>query len=217
MLIEYYLDTFLNNQEIKETLNKIKNQNIVNSILINEHQYRLANIFFHKNKINIHLDFPLGISATASRLRSIENISNKSGIISLQAPANLLINRKYDQIRKELTELKNIIPDDTEVRYILEYRKYNYNVLSKFCDILQEHNIDTIYPSTTFFLDNIYDNIIAGKYLEKKSNIKCIFNGDIWTIEHIDLIIKSQCDNISIQHLPSLKLVKEHLYESPEE
>lgn len=217
MIIEYHLDTFLNNQETKDTLNSIKNENIVNSVLINEHQYRFANIFFHQNKINIHLDSPLGISTTASRLKSIENISSKCGIISLQAPANLLINRKYDQIRKELNELKNTTPNDNEVRYILEYRKYNYNVLCKFCDILQEYNIVTIYPSTTFFLDNIYDNIIAGKYLEKKSNIKSIFNGDIWTTEHIDLIIKSQCHHLSIKHLPSLKLLKEHLYERTEE
>lgn len=217
MLIEYYLDIFFDNQEIKETLNSIKNTNIVNSVLINEHQYRLANIFFHKNKINIYLDFPLGIGSSIARLKSIENIANKSGIISIQAPSNLLINRKYDQIRKELSEIKNITPEDTEIRYILEYRKYNYNILSKFCDILKEYNFSTIYPSTTFFLDNIHDNILAGKYLEQKSNVRSIFNGDIWTKQHIDLIIKSECEYINIQHLPSLYLLKEYLYASPEE
>jgi deoxyribose-phosphate aldolase len=217
MLIEYYLDTFLNNQEVKETLQQIKAQNIVSSILINQYQYRSTSIFFHPNKINIHIDFPLGISTTSDRLRTLENVVKKykSGIISLQTPANFLINRKYDQIRKEIFEVKNIIPDDIKIRYILEYRKYNYNALSKFCDILIHNNIDTIYPSTTFFLDNIYDNIIAGKYLEKQCNIKSIFNGNIWTKEHIDLMIKSECSHMSVQHLPSLKLLKTQLYGNP--
>tara|TARA_B100002019_G_C21274915_1_gene604887 strand:+ start:13752 stop:14402 length:651 start_codon:yes stop_codon:yes gene_type:complete len=211
MLVEYYIDSFLNDQETKETLKSLHESDFVNSILINEHQYRLAKIFFHPNKINIHLDFPLGLSSIAIRLKKIEEISKKSGIISIVAPSYLLVNRKYDKIRREISELKDIIPEETSIRYILDYRKYNHNILVKFCSILQEYGLDTIYPSSAFFLDNIFDNIIASKYLQQKSGIKTIFNGDIWTDEHINLIIKSECKYISVKHMQSLNLLKEHV------
>lgn len=217
MFLEYYLDCFLNDQEIKDTLNSIKSIQKIDSILINEHQYRLSKLFFNPSKINIYCDFPLGLSTADIRLKNLESISNKSSIISIQAPSCFLINRKYDKIRKEIEQIKNIIPKDTEIRYIVDYRKYNHNILNKFCSILKENNIHTVYPSTTFFLDNIYDNIIASKYLEKNSKIKVIFNGNFWTQDHVDLIIKSKPAGITTQHIQSLYLMKDHLNESQAE
>jgi hypothetical protein len=122
----------------------------------------------------------------------------------------MLVNRKYEPIRKEIQEIKNILPTDTEIRYILDYRKFNHNILHKFCSILKENNINVIYPSNGFFLDNIYDNIVASKYLEQKSGVSSIFSGNIWTKDHIELIIKSNLYGISLEHIHSLNLVKQY-------
>lgn len=210
MLIEFYLNNFYTDQEAKDLFRQVKNEYAVDSILINQHHYRLAKYLFPTNKINIYIDYPLGMSTSYIRLKNIEIISGQSGIVSIQAPSYMLVNRKYDPIRKEIQEIKNVLSENTEIRYILDYRKFNHNILHKFCSILKENNIGSIYPSSGFFLDNIYDNIVASKYLEQKSNILSIFNGNIWTKDHIDLIIKSKLYGISLEHIHSLKLLKDY-------
>lgn len=210
MLIEFYLNNFYTDQEVKDIFRQVKNTYSIDSILINQHHHRLSKYFFPSNKTNIYIDYPLGMSTSYIRLKNIEIISGHSGIVSIQAPSYMLVNRKYEPIRKEIQEIKNILPANTEIRYILDYRKFNHNILHKFCSILIENNINSIYPSSGFFLDNIYDNIVASKYLEQKSNILSIFNGNIWTKEHIELIIKSKLYGISLEHIESLKLLKNH-------
>lgn len=210
MLIEFYLNNFYTDQEAKDLFRQIKNDYRIDSILVNQHHYRLAKYCFASQKINIYIDYPLGMSTSYIRLKNIEIISGQSGIVSIQAPSYMLVNRKYDPIRREIQEIKNILPQDTEIRYILDYRKFNHNILHKFCSILKENNIDIIYPSSGFFLDNIYDNIVASKYLEQKSSISSIFNGNIWTKDHIELIIKSKLYGISLEHIHSLNLAKQY-------
>lgn len=208
MIIEFYTNNFYTDQEIKILLKSIKDNYKPSSILVSDYHVKSAKYFFLHDKINIYIDYPLGISNSYIRLKSIENIAGQSGILSIQAPANLLVNRKYDSIRKEIISIKSIIPDNTEIRYILDYRKFNHNILHRFCSILKESNIHIIYPSNGFFLDNIYDNIVASKYLEQKTNILSIFNGNIWTQEHVDLIIKSSPYGISVPYEHSLQLLK---------
>jgi deoxyribose-phosphate aldolase len=208
MIIEFYINNFYTDQEIRVILKDIKDNYKLSSILINDYHLKSAKYFFLEEKINIYVDYPLGMSNSYLRLKHIEQISNQSRIVSVQAPSNLLVNRKYDAIRKEISDIKNIIPDHTEIRYILDYRKFNHNILHRFCSILKDHNINIVYPSNGFFLDNIYDNIVASKYLEQKSNILSIFNGNIWTQEHIDLIIKSDPYGLSVAHEHSLKLLR---------
>lgn len=210
MFIEFYLNNFYTDQEAKDLFREIRGSYAIDSILINQHHYRLAKYSFASNKINIYIDYPLGMGTAYIRLKNIETIAGQSGIVSIQAPSYMLVNRKYDGIRKEIQEIKNILPEGTEIRYILDYRKFNHNILHKFCSILKENNINTIYPSTGFFLDNIYDNIVAAKYLEEKTNISSIFNGNVWTKEHIELIIKSNLYGISIEHIRSLRLLQDH-------
>lgn len=210
MFVEFYLNNFYTDQEAKDLFRQIKSNYNIDSILINQNHHRLAKYSFPSNKINIYIDYPLGVSTSYIRLKNIENISGHSSIISVQAPSYMLVNRKYDQIRKELQDIQNILPQETEIRYILDYRKFNHNILHKFCSILKENNINIIYPSTGFFLDNIYDNIVASKYLEDKSKILSICNGNIWTAEHIELIIKSKLYGISLEHIHCLNLLRDH-------
>jgi deoxyribose-phosphate aldolase len=211
MFIEFYLNNFYTDQEARDLFKTIKSDySAIDSVLISQHNYRLAKYSFYSNQINIYIDYPLGMSTTYLRLKNLESISGQSGIVSIQAPSYMLVNRKYDAIRKEIQETKNLLPNNTEIRYILDYRKFNYNILQKFCSILKENNINTIYPASGFFLDNIYDNIIASKYLEEKSSISSVFNGNVWTAEHIELIIKSKLYGLSLEHIHSLKLLKQY-------
>lgn len=210
MFIEFYFNNFYTDQESRDLFKQIKSSYTIDSILINQQNYRLAKYSFNSSQINIYIDYPLGMSTTYLRLKSLETIVDQSGIVSIQSPSYMLVNRKYDAIRKEIQEIKNLLSPKTEIRYILDYRKFNYNILYKFCSILKENNINIIYPASGFFLDNIYDNIVASKYLEEKSQISAICNGNIWTKEHVQLIINSKLYGISLEHIHSLQLLQQH-------
>jgi hypothetical protein len=55
--------------------------------------------------------------------------------------------------------------------------------------------LPTIYPSTSFFLDSISDNILASMTLQSKnSDLKIIVTGQAWTDKHVDMILNN--DNI---------------------
>lgn len=209
MLIEFYINNFYTDQESKDILRNVKNNFNISSILIHHHLHKVAKHFFTKSKINTYIDYPLGTSTSYIRLKCIEDVMNTSGILSIQAPAHFLINRKYEAIRKEIREIKSIIPINTQLRFIIDYRQFNHNILQKFCSILKENQINIVYGSSGFFIDNIYDHIMATKYLEDKTNISCICNGNVWTKEHIELIIKSNIYGISTEHMRSLQLLKE--------
>jgi deoxyribose-phosphate aldolase len=215
MIIEFYLNNFYTDQESKDLFKQIRSTHKVDSVLINQQQQRFAKYFFPSDRINIYIDYPLGLNTSYIRLKNIESIAGQSKIVSIQAPSYLLVNRKYAPIRKEIEQIKAALPDSTEIRYMLDYRKFNHNILHKLCLILKENNINIIYPATGFFLDNIYDHIIASKYLEEKSQISAIFNGNIWTKDHVELIIKSRLYGVSLEHIYSLNLIKDyHLYDT---
>jgi len=211
MFIEFLVDYLYTDQEAKDLFRQLKDhyaQNI-DYILISEHHHRIANYFFAHSKINIYIDYPLGLSATDNRMAAISNIYNKCDTVSIQAPSSFIVNRKYDRMRKEISLVKEKFPN-INLRYIIDYRKYNHNILAKFASILMENEIDILYPSTGFFIDNIYDNILACKYLQEKSKIKPIVNANMWTKDHIDLIIKLKPVGINVQNIHSLSLIKQH-------
>lgn len=213
MLLEFTLDNFNTDQEAKDIFREVESnyKEHLDSILIHKEYLRAAGYFFHNKYINLYIDYPLGTSSLDIRLKMIEEICEKCNTISVTAPAHHLINRKYDKIRKEISSIKENFPT-LNIRYILDYRKYNHSILVKFASILKDNSINTVYPSSGFFIDNIYDNILAGKYLEEKSKINCILNGNLWTTEHIDLIIKSKPIGLSVQHIHSLHLLKNHFF-----
>jgi deoxyribose-phosphate aldolase len=206
MRIEYDVNSILTDQELKDSFKKAKELKI-DSVSINRHQYRITKFFFDDSKINIKIDNPLGISGTSSRINEIIETKKQGSILSIQCPSSLLVNRKYDQIRKELSQIIELVDNKKEIRFIIDYRHYNHNILCKFCSILKEHKIEYIYPSSGFFIDDMYDQIIACNYLHKKSNINTIFNANFWTEQHVATIININPSIISINNLRSIELV----------
>jgi deoxyribose-phosphate aldolase len=207
MLVEFFINNHYTDQETKDILKNLKDNHCIDSVLIDANYLRLAKYFFDTKKINLYVDYPLGNMSTKLRLEQIKANTNSSGIVSIQAPSYALVNRKYDKIRKEIESIKNNVDKDINIRYIIDYRKFNHNILCKFCSILEEFELDTIYASTGFFVDNVYDHILAIQYLTKKSKIKCILNANIWTKDHVDLIMSTDIAGLSVQHLHVLSMI----------
>lgn len=170
----------------------------------------VKNIIAENNaKLYCPVDFPYGVCDTKSRNFMVEQLC-KLGVsgIDLVVQSKYVCNRKYDKIREdirnnlELTQKNNI-----DLRYILEYRVFNHETLAKICQIMKSMGINNILPSTGQMIDDINDNIIAAKYLQSKSDINVIVNGNIWNEKHLNNIRQSDIKSIRVHHLSNIGLL----------
>lgn len=141
--------------------------------------------------ISCVVDYPTGTSDLQTRLEATSfALKNGTKIIELVAPSFFLCNRKYDKFRLDIQQHLDLCSKfGAELRYMLEYRIFTYDLLYKISQILVGHNIFTIYPSTGYQLDDISDNILAAILIKKKVfNIKPIVNGNVWNDRHLSLI-----------------------------
>lgn len=159
--------------------------------------------------ITCPIDYPIGTSDTKTRLGMAE-LAIKNGARSLDITySSLLINnRKYDKFREDVKNFNNLgIENNVDIRYILEYRKYSYELLYKITQILLELGVSTALLSTGYFLDDINDNIIAASMIMKKNpNINIILTGNIWNNDQISSIIKSGMGGIRLYTINALKI-----------
>lgn len=167
-------------------------------------------------KIGCLIDYPLSFNSLENRSLMIkEAINHGCDFVVLPIPFYNIINRKYDRFRSELKIHHDLcIESNISIRYMLEYRKFDHQLLSKVCKILIENNIDTAYMSTGFFLDNIEDNIIASLYLTQKTGIKTIINANIWKKDQLNNIYKNNLYGISINNSIFLQNINRQHYDN---
>jgi deoxyribose-phosphate aldolase len=155
------------------------------------------------------VDYPLGILDSKNRNSSIEAcIKNGANIINIVAQPHNFCNRKYDKFRDDIrTNIEVCSKHGTELRYILEYRVFTYELLYKVSQILLDLGISTIYPSTGYLLDNINDNMLAAGLINKKVSINIICNGNLWNIDQINIVKKSSIFGIMVNSINALELI----------
>lgn len=212
MILEYaYYDTASSDLEIEKNLT-VASRYKPTSISVLPPYIKLAKSLVPDDiLISSPIDYPFGIMDIKSRISHINFcISNKVQIIEAVCPAQLLCNRKYDKFREDIKQLSAICAaSNIELRYILEYRQYSYELLYKIAQILsEEFNIKTVYPSTGNFLDDIHDNIIASALINKKvSNINIICNGNLWNANQIKMIKNNQLYGLRVNSINALDLI----------
>ena len=143
------------------------------------------------------IDYPFGLSAYLDRENAVKSaITQGVHSIEIVAPNHALCNRKYDRFRLEIDCIKRIcLEKKIDLKYIIEYKTYTLPLMHKVADILYQKKLPTIYPSTSFFMDSISDNIIVAMMLQKRNNnLNVISTGQAWTDDHVDLILSN--DNL---------------------
>ena len=112
-----------------------------------------------------------------------------------------------DSIFEDIKSNKQICDEfGVELRYSLEYRVFNHEILAKICQILKSMNINTVSPSSGMMIDEISDNLIACEYLTKKSDIQCICTGNLWKSDQLKNAINSKVYGIRFMNNVSLNL-----------
>ena len=141
------------------------------------------------------IDYPFGLAGYLERENAVKSaITQGVNSIEIVAPNHALCNRKYDRFRLEIDCIKRIcLEKKVDLKYIIEYKTYNLPLMHKVADILYTKKLPTIYPSTSFFMDNISDNIIVSMMLQKRNkNLNVISTGQAWTDDQIDLILSNE-------------------------
>lgn len=160
------------------------------------------------------IDFPVGLSDSKTRLQMGSfAIKNGARALDITYPAQLIVNRKYDKFREDIKNFNDLgVENNINIRYVLEYRKYSYELLYKLSQILSDFGVGTILLSTGYFLDDINDNIIAAGMINKKNpNIKIVLTANIWTKEQLDNINKSGLSGFRANNLNGLKLFSQNI------
>lgn len=209
MYIEYYINSIDQKEiDIKNTIDQVIKYPI-SGILATYNEAKFIKKNFPHLNIGCFIDYPIA-SNDLDRRQDLINDALKFQIdyISITIPFNTIINRKYNKFRDDISKnLELVHKHNIDIRYILEYRKFDHQLLTKICEILLEKGINTIYPSSGLFLDNLEDNIIACAYLHEKTKINTIINGNIWKSNQIDNILKIKPFGVSVCHIENLKLL----------
>lgn len=209
MYVEYYINSIDEKEiDIKNNIEQIC-QYPVSGIIAPHSQAKFIKKNFPHLNIGCFVDYPISSSDTDRRQDLVNDAINIGcNYIAITAPFYQIINRKYNKFRDDITKNLALCEKyNIELKYILEYRKFDHQLLTKICEILLEKGIKTIYPSSGLFLDNIEDNIIACAYLHEKTSINTIVNGNIWKKNQINNILQINPYGISICHLENLKLL----------
>ncbi len=212
MIIEYYnYDIGTKDSELASIVGKISKYNIKLLSVLPSH-IKVAKSFLPEHiKLSTPIDYPFGILDLKSKLSSIENaIKYNINTIDLICPSYYLCNRKYDKFKDDIKHVQSLISQcpNVELRYILEYRQFNYEMLYKIVQILYDFNIKIIYPSTGYFIDDIIDNMTASALINKKvPNMHIISNGNIWSENHIKLIKNANLFGLRVNSINALELL----------
>jgi deoxyribose-phosphate aldolase len=204
-----------------QTLNENENKELIIEAL----QYKPNSIsifsYYIKNLVQITdtpiicpIDFPVGISDGKTRLNMAEfALKNGAKGLDIVYPAQLIINRKYEKFREDIKNFKELTNNQNiNIRYILEYRKYSYELLYKLSQVLLDGGVSTILLSTGYFLDDINDNIIAaGMIMKKTPDINVVLTANIWTKEHVNNIVKSGLYGFRANTINGLKLFYQNI------
>lgn len=162
----------------------------------------------HNIKLSVPIDYPYGLSDTKTRNFLISQVcKSKISTIDLFVPTKILSNRKYDKLREDIRSNLEICKEhNIELRYMLEYRVFSHEILAKVCSILMDLGVNTIIPSSGHMLDDISDNLIACNYLNTKSKINTICNGNIYIDKHTKLLSSSNIYGIRFHYLSGIQI-----------
>ena len=214
MIIEYSTyDISLSDEELKNNINEAKSFQPDCICVLLPHLKTTKSILANTDiKLSTSVDYPLGILDSKNRATLIETTAKLGpDIINIVAQPNLFCNRKYDKFREDIKNNLEVCGKyNIELRYILEYRVFTYELLYKVSQILIDGGVSTIYPSTGYLLDDINDNILASAMINKKTPINIVCNGNVWNISQINLINKSNIFGIKVNSINALKLLSEN-------
>lgn len=210
MIIELQLiDETLSNKEIKSLIDKINTKNISKISVLPCHLSVFKKHLNTSIKLSTVIDFPFGILSTDNRKSLVEHAIKKGAkSIEILCPSYMIVNKLYSQLKFDIHEIYDLCSSHkVDLSYIIEYRTYTYDSLYRICKMLLSNKINSIYISTGYKLDDIYDHLIAIAMIQKKiPEIQITPNGNIFNKKHEKIIKMADLSRIRVGSLYSIDL-----------
>lgn len=206
MYIEYYNNSIDEKDiDIKNTIDSMSVISSVRNITTTLPYAKFIKKNFSQYNVGAFIDYPIPSCDIKGRVEAAKTaLEFNLNYICVTVPSYYIANRKYDKFREDIKQLSGVYPQ-ANIRYVLEYRKFDHNITAKVCEILMSLGITTCYPATGFFLDSLDDNIIACQYLYQKTSINTIINGNVWTQEQIQKVLNSNLYGLSTTNTHIIK------------
>lgn len=138
------------------------------------------------------VDYPFGNSEKMPRFhQTVRALKAGTSTIDLVGNNYFLHNKSYGKFSEEIKEhLKICLDHDAELRIVLDNSKYEPSEIIAISKVLGESGIEYVIPSTGFYRDDIYDNIITSMSIESKTSVKSIVSGHMWLEKHHKMAIE---------------------------
>lgn len=211
MKIEYAIyDIESNDKNFKKNLSDVLEYPVQQISVLPQH-IKIAKKLIPKHvQLSSPIDYPLGISSDKIRQDMIKYaIDEGAECVEVVAPNKALCNRNYKQIQNDIMNNFNIcIENMIDIAYMLEYRRFTFNALSRIVKTLTNSSVYKFYVSSGDRLDNIHDHLIALAVLQKESSDAIIpYNGNLWLKEQADLIYNTGLKTIRIRTMNALDII----------
>ena len=120
----------------------------------------------------------------------------------------MIVNKLYTQLKNDISEIYDLCTESkVDISYILEYRAYTYDSLYKICKMLLLNKINSIYISTGYKLDDMYDHLIAMTMIQKKiPDMNIVPNANIFNTNHQNVIKMANLSKIRVSSLYAAEL-----------
>lgn len=127
------------------------------------------------------IDFPFGVlSPKVRRFATLEAIENGAKVIDLVAPYSLIQPGMIDEFRADIESFVGLCFDKgVEPRLMIDYRLHFKSITIATCNTAKQCGFTFVSPSTGTYNDDIYDNLIISKQIEKEVQMRCILSGQI--------------------------------------
>ena len=154
------------------------------------------------------IDYPCGFEHTSVRQHAISSALNRGAkSVDLVAPHFFLLNKKPIKFKDDIKAcLDTCLAKDGTLRVMLDYRLIRQTKeIDEVCYILKELGIQYILPSTGFFVDEFWDNLIISDHIEDTHKISTITNGNIYSEKHFESALKCQIFGLRINSITALE------------
>ncbi len=154
--------------------------------------------------ISAYVDYPNGSESTTIRQHCINSAASRGAkSIDLVAPHFFLLNNKEPKFVEDIRGCLDVCNvKELQLRVMLDYRLIED--MHYACVLLRKLGVQYILPSTGFFVDDFWDNLVHAEEIQKDHELNAIVNGNIYIAKHLECALKSKIFGVRFNNINAL-------------
>ena len=165
-------------------------------ICVDLHLLRRINSYLAETKIKraVPVDYPLGIADTKNRHYETNScVREEADFVDLVLNPHMLREKQYRKLGQELRKHCQICENsNTTVRAMIGYGEHTTRSLVDIARVVGDAGCEFILPSPGYHREDIAENLVVARSMEKNSNISAISTGHIWLKKQYEIAIKAK-------------------------